>query len=74
METAGLVNDIGMVGLPKEIFTKKRTEMNSEEKEFYLTHPVQGEVVLKEISSLRPAARLVRTHHEQVNGRGSRTD
>ncbi|MCP4692777.1 MAG: response regulator [Desulfobacterales bacterium] len=70
VETAGLLHDIGMVGLPKEIFTKKRTEMNSEDKQFYLTHPVQGEIVLKEIGSLRPAARLIRAHHEQVNGLG----
>ncbi len=70
VETAGLVHDIGMVGLPKGIFTKKRTEMNSDEKDLYLSHPVQGEIVLKEISSLRPAAGLVRAHHEQVNGLG----
>ena len=70
VEAAGLLHDIGMVGLPGEILTKKRTEMNGEERQLFLTHPVRGEIILKEIDFFRPIAKLVRAHHEQYNGLG----
>jgi putative nucleotidyltransferase with HDIG domain len=70
LEAGGLLHDIGMVGLPKEIVSKRRTEMNGDEKKLYMSHPVQGEIILKEIEFLNPISILVRSHHEQVNGRG----
>ena len=70
LEAAGLLHDIGMVGLPKEIVSKRRTEMNGDEKKLYMSHPVQGEIILKEIEFLKPISILVRSHHEQVNGLG----
>ncbi|MDY6792006.1 MAG: response regulator [Thermodesulfobacteriota bacterium] len=70
LEAAGLLHDIGMVGLPKDIVSKKRTEMNGDEKKLYMSHPVQGEIILQEIELLKPVSILVRSHHEQVNGRG----
>jgi len=70
LEAAALLHDIGMVGLPKEIVSKRRTEMNGDEKKLYMSHPVQGEIILKEIEFLKPISILVRSHHEQVNGRG----
>jgi len=70
LEAAGLLHDIGMVGLPKEIVSKKRIEMNGDEKKLYMSHPVQGEIILKGIEFLKPISILVRSHHEQVNGRG----
>jgi putative nucleotidyltransferase with HDIG domain len=70
LEAAGLLHDIGMVGLPKEIVAKRRTEMKGDEKKLYLSHPVQGEIILKEIEFLKPISMLIRNHHEQVNGHG----
>ena len=70
LEAAGLLHDVGMVGIPNEIVSKKRTQMNGDEKKLYMSHPVQGEIILKEIELLKPIAGLVRTHHEQFNGRG----
>ena len=70
LEAAGLLHDIGMVGLPKEIVSKRRTEMNGDEKKLYMSHPVQGEIILKEIEFLKPISIVVKSHHEQVNGRG----
>ncbi len=70
LETAALLHDIGMIGLPNEILTKKRTEMTGEERKQYLSHPVRGELILKEIEFLQPVAKLVRMHHEQYNGHG----
>jgi len=70
IEATGLLHDIGMIGLPTEIITKKTTEMNGDEKQLYLSHSVQGEIILKEIEFFKLISELVRTHHEQVNGRG----
>ena len=70
LKAAGLLHDVGMVGIPKEIVSKKRTQMNGNEKKLYMSHPVQGEIILKEIELLKPIAGLVRTHHEQFNGCG----
>ncbi len=70
LEAAGLLHDVGMVGFPIELLSKRRTEMNGDEKEIYMSHSVQGEIVLNEIDFLRPVAKLVRAHHEQFNGRG----
>jgi response regulator RpfG family c-di-GMP phosphodiesterase len=69
-EGAGLLHDIGMIGLPGEILSKKRTERNDDERQHYLTHPARGEIILNEIEFLNPIAKLVRAHHEQFNGRG----
>ena len=70
LEFAGLLHDIGMVGLPNEMASKKRVEMSSDEIHLYHTHPIAGEIILNEIEFLSPIAKLVRSHHEQFNGRG----
>ena len=70
VESAGLLHDIGMIGLPGGILSKKRTERNENERLHYLTHPERGEIILKECEFLRPVSTIVRAHHEQFNGRG----
>jgi cyclic di-GMP phosphodiesterase len=70
VEAAGLLHDIGIVGLPNTVLTKKKIEMTGDERRDYQAHPVQGEVILKEVDFLHPVALLVRAHHEQYNGRG----
>jgi len=70
VEGVGLLHDIGMIGLPGGILSKKRTERNDDERQHYLTHPARGEIILNEVEFLNPTAKLVRSHHEQFNGRG----
>ncbi len=70
IKTFGLLHDIGMIGLPNSLIAKMLNEMNYHEKELYKSHPVQGEQILRKIKFLRPISKLVRSHHEQVNGRG----
>ncbi len=70
IETAGLLHDIGMIGLPKAILSKKRTEMVGDEQKLYKSHPGQGRDILNEIGFLKPVAGLVGMHHEQFNGKG----
>jgi response regulator RpfG family c-di-GMP phosphodiesterase len=70
LETAALLHDIGMIGLPPELLLKSRIQMTGEESRLYRSHPILGEMLLREIEFLGPAADLVRAHHEQPNGRG----
>ncbi len=67
---AGLLHDIGIIGLPDKILSKKRTELSADEKLQYLSHPVRGEIIFNEIETMRDIARIIRSHHEQFNGKG----
>ena len=70
LETAALLKEIGMLGLPAAVFSKSRVERTGEEAMLYRSHPEMGEIILKEIAFLKPVAALVRAHHEQYNGLG----
>jgi putative two-component system response regulator len=70
IRTAALLHDIGMVGIPKNIINKRRTEMVNDESQLYQSHAAMGARIVGEIEIMRPAAELVRMHHEQYNGMG----
>ncbi|MGD8843992.1 MAG: response regulator [Desulfobacteraceae bacterium] len=70
IEAAGLLHDIGLIGLPNSLVIKSVHEMTGDEKNLYFTHPERGETILRQFDLLRPVAGLVRLHHEQPNGRG----
>ena len=70
IEAGGLLHDIGMVGFPNHMLFKKKTELPGDELLLYKSHPVQGEIIVKEIEFLHPLLKIIRSHHEQVNGRG----
>ena len=70
IETAALLHDIGMVGVPKSLRNKRRTEMVNDERLMYQSHAKMGERIIGEIEIMKPAALLVGMHHEQFNGRG----
>ncbi len=70
IEAAGLLHDIGLIGLPDTLVTKSQKEMTGDEKNLYRSHPDRGEMILNQVDLLRPVARMVRMHHEQKNGHG----
>ena len=70
IETAALLHDIGMVGIPKSVLNKRRTEMIADEKQLYQSHAIMGARIIGEIAIMKPAALLVGMHHEQYNGKG----
>lgn len=67
---AGLLHDIGELGITDEILHKERHAMDEEEQEAYRRHPVRGQSAIDAIEHLRPAGLLIRHHHEQWDGRG----
>ena len=66
---AGLLHDIGMFCLPKDIFNKKDS-LNEDEMAMVKMHPAAGAKILLNISFLKEVVPIVRHHHEKFDGSG----
>jgi putative nucleotidyltransferase with HDIG domain len=65
----GLVHDIGKVGLPPGLL-EKPGPLNLEERRQMEAHTVVGERILANVDNYTDIARIVRHHHERVDGNG----
>jgi putative nucleotidyltransferase with HDIG domain len=65
----GLVHDIGKVGLPASLLGKAGP-LTLDERRQMQEHSVIGERILREISAYEDIARIVRHHHERIDGEG----
>ena len=66
---AGLIHDVGKIGVPAEILSKP-TKLSTAEYMIIKTHPEVGYEVLKDIPFQWPIAEMVRQHHERMDGSG----
>jgi putative nucleotidyltransferase with HDIG domain len=66
---AGLVHDVGKVGLPPGLL-EKPGPLTLEERRLMEEHSVIGERILAKVDDYREIARIVRHHHERVDGNG----
>jgi hypothetical protein len=66
---AGYLHDIGKVGVPVELLGRNRDAFSGEPQPLRL-HPQLGEQILAPVQFLRPAAQMVRAHHERWDGLG----
>ena len=66
---AGIVHDIGKVGIPSNIINKPE-KLTLEEYHQIQDHPVFGYQILKKSEDLQEIALLVKHHHEWWNGEG----
>jgi response regulator RpfG family c-di-GMP phosphodiesterase len=67
---ASLLHDIGEIGIPEKILLMAPEVMDRDEFQEYCLHPVRGQLLLDHIIELRPAALLIRHHHENYDGTG----
>lgn len=67
---AGLLHDIGKIGLKDDILRKAVTQMTGDELGQYRKHTLKGEQSLMALDELRGAAKLLRSHHERHDGAG----
>jgi response regulator RpfG family c-di-GMP phosphodiesterase len=67
---AGLLHDIGKLGLPDELLGKPFNTLNPEQRTQVMKHPAIGQNILMGIDKFREAAVLVRHHHECYDGSG----
>jgi putative nucleotidyltransferase with HDIG domain len=65
----GLVHDIGKIGLPAGLL-EKAGPLTLDERRQMEQHPVIGERILAKVEDYSEIARVVRHHHERVDGRG----
>lgn len=66
---AGLLHDIGKIGIPEEIINKP-AKLTDEEYAVIKTHSAIGGSILKEITEIPEIAVGARWHHERYDGRG----
>jgi putative nucleotidyltransferase with HDIG domain len=66
---AGLLHDIGKVGISERILTKKGT-ITQDERHILEQHPVLGEEILGRVKDMKELAEIVGSHHERYDGNG----
>lgn len=66
---AGLVHDIGKIGVPSEILSKPSV-LRDVEFGLIKHHSQTGYDILKDVDFPRPIAQIVLQHHERMNGKG----
>lgn len=67
---AALVHDIGTIGFPDAMLDKPVSTYTAEEHQRYRRHTIEGETALMALSQLQGVAKIVRQHHERVDGKG----
>ncbi len=69
LELGSLLHDIGKIGVPDSIL-RKPAKLTDEEWEKMRLHPLHGQKILRNITFLQGAVRLVTQHHEKWDGTG----
>lgn len=67
---AGLLHDIGKIGLPDELLRRPFNSLTPDHRALVMKHPEVGQNLLMSIERLRDCAALVRHHHENFDGTG----
>jgi response regulator RpfG family c-di-GMP phosphodiesterase len=67
---AALLHDIGKIGFPDKMLGRPVSGFNLDELQRYRRHPLDGEAALLPLARLHGVARIVRQHHERVDGHG----
>jgi response regulator RpfG family c-di-GMP phosphodiesterase len=69
IELAGLLHDIGMIGVPEDILNKtdKLTPEEYEEVKKHVFHSIK---ILEDIKQLKDVIEIVKYHHEHYDGKG----
>ncbi|MCK4852504.1 MAG: response regulator [Candidatus Omnitrophica bacterium] len=69
IEVAGLLHDIGKIGIRESVLTKPGS-LTPEEYEHIKEHPILAERILSPIKELKDVIKIIRHHHERFDGKG----
>jgi putative nucleotidyltransferase with HDIG domain len=69
IELAGLLHDIGKIGVEDRILMKP-ARLEEDEQELMRRHPIYGASILEPSAALRPLVPIVLHHHESFDGSG----
>lgn len=67
---AGLLHDIGKIGLSDDLLVKPYNLLTAEHRALVMKHAAQGQNILMPIDKLRDCALIIRHHHENYDGSG----
>lgn len=67
---AALLHDIGKLGLPDHLLNASFNALTAQGKAEVMRHPVKGQQLLMAVEQLASAAKIIRHHHEQMDGGG----
>ncbi|MEE4352115.1 MAG: HD domain-containing phosphohydrolase [Desulfatiglans sp.] len=70
LEMAGMVHDLGLLGLPKKVLSKPEGSMTKAELDMFSEHPVIAAMSLEPIEQLNQIGEVILFHHEHFNGSG----
>ena len=70
IEIAGMLHDIGLLGLPEKILEKDEDDMSEKEFHIFSQHPAIGQICLQPIESLDQVGAIILSHHEHYDGSG----
>ncbi len=69
LRTAGLLHDVGKIGIPDEIL-RKPSRLTAEEADTVKHHVALGDMIVRDLPGIDEIRRGVRHHHERWDGRG----
>jgi response regulator RpfG family c-di-GMP phosphodiesterase len=67
---AGLLHDIGHLGLADTLLTRPLPRLSEQDQALYRKHAAMGEQALMALEDMAPVAPLIRGHHERHDGKG----
>ena len=73
LETAALLHDIGLVGVPRSIIRRWQENpdrLAAAERVLVEQHPILGQELAAFVSNLDQVGKIIRAHHERVDGLG----
>ena len=70
MFVAGLLHDIGLIGVPDTLLAKSTAKYTPQEIALFHRHAAIGENSLMALEELAPVTPLIRSHHERFDGQG----
>ena len=73
LESAALLHDIGLVGVPRQIIRRWQEDPDSlaePERTLIEQHPILGQELATFVSHLHKVGHIIRGHHERVDGHG----
>ncbi len=70
IETAALLHNIGLIGLPKDLLERDEDSLSGDEKALLNHNPALSQDILSQIDTLRQAGIIIRGQMERFDGRG----
>jgi len=69
IRTAGLLHDVGKIGIPDEIL-RKPSRLTSDEADVVKQHVALGDMIVRDLPGIASIRAAVRHHHERWDGKG----